>query len=479
MSQATPKPRSAELEAIRARVSALLPPERLCLVLAAAIERAKLERIVARSKARPEGPFARLSRDQLAGHAAQAYAAGDDVVFDVVRELDRATENERTIVSTMAPADVTSQFVTKGALAIKRHGAQLVWAVVRDDRLTMDEASGVVEAYVTAQASSEAPASDGEPAALPHVDISAVERERAHLVAEIGRREATLKLEAARSRELEATIARLEAALIQRDARSTPDAESQSTLRRLEKRIAHLEREAASASDLAAKLAEQENDNEQLKKTIASLRAARATSDKPAEPRGLPMASTASAAVLAALGTPLVEPPRRAITTAPPRPTGSASRIAVLVDVANIAGAARRLFERDVDYHKLLAECSSGRTLVEARAYVIDKGLPGIDAFTASLRQGGYKVQLKKPKTFADGNVKADWDMSIAIDALQLADRVDTVILVTGDGDFVPLVQGLKRKNVAMHAAAFPQRASSDLREAVESFIELSEGVLQ
>src|SRR5262249_12704240 len=158
---------------------------------------AKLERIVARSKNRPEGPFARLSRDDLAIHAAHAYAAGDEVVFDIVRELDRATENERTIASTMDASTVTVQFVTTAALKIKRHGAQLVWTVVRDDRLELDEARSVVDAYAAAQSAAEPIASDGgDGDSAPHVDISVVERERAHLVAEIGRREAALKAEA-------------------------------------------------------------------------------------------------------------------------------------------------------------------------------------------------------------------------------------------------------------------------------------------
>jgi uncharacterized LabA/DUF88 family protein len=189
----------------------------------------------------------------------------------------------------------------------------------------------------------------------------------------------------------------------------------------------------------------------------------------------MPTAHAASAAVLAAIGAPLVEPPRRKVSATAP---ATGERVAVLVDVANIAGAARNLFQRSVDYHRLLADCVRGRTLVEARAYVIDKGQAGVDAFATSLRAAGYRVQLKRPKVFEDGSMKADWDMAIAVDALTFADRVDRIVLVSGDGDFVPLVQGLKRRGIGIEAVAFEQRAAIDLKRAVDQFTALDAQVL-
>lgn len=476
MSQSTPKPRSAELDSLIARVGEVVDRSALAQLLIAGLERQKLERLVARSKSASGVPFSQLTREDLAERAAGVFGPEHvEASFDILRELDRATENERTIVASMPVAEVTARFVTDAALRIKRHGAQLVWALLRDERFAIAEAREVLGRYLASLASS----AEAEAATVE----SAADRERTLLMAELAKREAALQQEATRNRDLEARLSALEMELAQR-----PQAEATES-RRADKQVAHLERQVAMTDSLRTRVADLEAETEQLKRTVASLRgtlAERSTTAPivaPPEPRAAAafasaetvaraqLVGAASSAIAAALGAPLVSPPRR---VALPR---ERQRVGVVVDVANIAGAARLLHEKSVDYHRLLDLCRDGRQLVEAHAYVIDKGAPGTESFVASLRHA-YRVHVKRPKTFPDGTVKADWDLAIAVDALGLAERCDVIVIASGDGDYVPLVQGLKRRRVTAEAVAFVERSSHELVKAVDQFTELDLSVL-
>ncbi|MBC7792258.1 MAG: NYN domain-containing protein [Clostridia bacterium] len=474
MSGSTPKPRTPELGALITRVAEICDHAELAILLVAGLERQKLERLVARSKSASGQPFSQLSRESLAERAAASFGSDNaDASFDILRELDRATENERAIVASMPEGDVTQQFVTDAALRIKRHGAQLVWAVMRDERLQVDEARDVLGRYLgTAAVIADEPST-----------VTLEERERVQWVAEAAKRETALKLEQTRTRELEARLSALSLQLAQRPA---PDANDQNA-RRQDKRVAHLERQAAEADTLRARLTELERDNEQLKRTVASLRSTLAEKNNApvvtvppvtsafasAETARAQIAEATSSAIVAALGGPLVSPPKRMTV---PR---DRQRIGVLVDVANVAGAARLLFERSVDYHRLLDVCRDGRMVVEAHAYVIDKGMPGVETFAAALRHGTYKVHIKRPKTFPDGSVKADWDLAIAVDAIGLAERCDVIVLASGDGDFVPLIHNLKKRRLSTEVVAFSERAAHELVAAVDLFTPLGRDILQ
>lgn len=482
MTRTTPKPGSEELGRVITRVEAIVERPDLTVLVAAALERPKLERIVARAKTAAGVPFSQLSREALAERAVAGFgSANADVSFDILRELDRVSENERTLLASTPEDAIAERFVTDSALASAKHGAQLVWAMVRDDRLAPASVRDVMVRYRSVATDVSAERRPATPE----------ERERAHLLAEISRRENALQLESARARELESRVSALQqlearVAALQLELAQRPT-ESAEAARREDKKLAHLERQAAAADSLKARIAELESENELLKRTVAALRGTLAdkNAEKPAEKvaeRPLvasaeavnrTIAGATSSAIFAALGTPLVAPPKRVV---PPR---ERQRVGVLVDVANVAGAARLLFEKSVDYFRLLDVCRDGRVLVEAHAYVIDKGLPGVDAFTAALRHGAYKVHVKKPKTFPDGTVKADWDLAIAVDAIGLAERCDVIVLASGDGDFVPLIQGLRRRRVFTEAIAFPERAAHDLVSAVDQFHALGPDILQ
>jgi uncharacterized LabA/DUF88 family protein len=150
-------------------------------------------------------------------------------------------------------------------------------------------------------------------------------------------------------------------------------------------------------------------------------------------------------------------------------------RVGVFLDAQNIYHSAKNLHKARVNFQELLKGAVSGRQLVKATAYVA-KSDPstGEDSFFEALRQAGFDLRVKDLQVYADGAKKADWDVGLAVDAMRLAPSLDVVVLITGDGDFVPLIeyirQGLGR---TVEVVAFLRTASRQLRENVDFFKDL------
>ena len=120
------------------------------------------------------------------------------------------------------------------------------------------------------------------------------------------------------------------------------------------------------------------------------------------------------------------------------------NRIAILVDVQNVYYTTRDTFGRQFDYRKLYQELSEAGEVVYAFAYATDRNDAGQRKFQAALRQIGFEVKLKPYIQRRDGSAKGDWDVGITIDALEIAQEVDTVVLLSGDGDFDLLLRKLR-----------------------------------
>jgi len=151
-------------------------------------------------------------------------------------------------------------------------------------------------------------------------------------------------------------------------------------------------------------------------------------------------------------------------------------RVGVLVDVSNMYHSAKNLYNKKVNFKEVLKDVVAGRQLIRATAYVIrtetEEGMP----FFEALSQQGFEVKMKDLQIFAGGAKKADWDVGIAVDAIKLADKLDAIILITGDGDYLPLVDYLQNtKGCLVEVAAFRQTASSKLIEEADDFLNLSE----
>lgn len=142
-------------------------------------------------------------------------------------------------------------------------------------------------------------------------------------------------------------------------------------------------------------------------------------------------------------------------------------RVAVLVDVQNMFYSAKNLKNGKIDYDKLLDYIVDGRTCVRSIAYVVRKPEVNQNAFLDALSQFGYDVKIKDVKSRTHGSTS--WDVGIAVDAITFADKVDTIVLVTGDGDISACIPVLKAKGVRVEVCAFQGTISSDLVHSADS----------
>lgn len=153
----------------------------------------------------------------------------------------------------------------------------------------------------------------------------------------------------------------------------------------------------------------------------------------------------------------------------------SQQRVGVFVDVQNMYYSAKALYSQKVDFGKVLEVALGGRTLIRAIAYVIKAEADQEQAFFESLKQRGLELRVKDLQTFYDGNKKGDWDVGIAMDVMRLANKLDVVVLVSGDGDFAELMKHVKALGCRAEALAFGQSSSILLRSEAERFVDLSE----
>lgn len=150
-------------------------------------------------------------------------------------------------------------------------------------------------------------------------------------------------------------------------------------------------------------------------------------------------------------------------------------RVGVLVDVQNLYYSAKHLYSAKVNFKEVLSAAVLGRKLIRALAYVIRADMKEEEPFYHALSQIGFEVKAKDLQVFFSGMKKGDWDVGIAMDALQLAQKVDVIVLVSGDGDYIPLVEHLNHLGCKVEAVAFGSSASSKLKEAVNGFTDLDQ----
>jgi len=151
-------------------------------------------------------------------------------------------------------------------------------------------------------------------------------------------------------------------------------------------------------------------------------------------------------------------------------------RVGVLVDVANMYHSAKNLYKKNVNFKEVLKEAVAGRKLIRATAYAIKTESGAETNFFEALSQQGFEVKMKDLQIFAGGAKKADWDVGISIDAIKLSEKLDVIILVTGDGDYLPLMNYIQNtKGCLVEVMGFRQTTSSKLIEEADDFVDMSE----
>jgi len=152
-----------------------------------------------------------------------------------------------------------------------------------------------------------------------------------------------------------------------------------------------------------------------------------------------------------------------------------AQRVGVFIDTQNLYHSAKHLYKARVNFAKVLEEAVGGRILVRAIAYVISTEAGDEKNFFEALTKIGIETKVKDLQVFADGAKKADWDVGMAIDAVKLSPKLDTVILATGDGDFIPLIEYLDMNGVQVEVISFGKSSSAKLKEAAHAFTDMSD----
>jgi len=153
----------------------------------------------------------------------------------------------------------------------------------------------------------------------------------------------------------------------------------------------------------------------------------------------------------------------------------SGQRVGVLIDVQNLYYSARNLYNARVNFKEILKTAVSNRNLIRAFAYVVSTKTGEERPFFEALVNLGIETRAKELQEFYGGQKKADWDVGIVIDAIRISPSVDALVLVSGDGDFIPLAQYLKNQGKRVEIIAFGKSASGKLKEEADEFIDLCE----
>jgi uncharacterized LabA/DUF88 family protein len=151
-------------------------------------------------------------------------------------------------------------------------------------------------------------------------------------------------------------------------------------------------------------------------------------------------------------------------------------RIGVFVDAQNMYHSARSLYQARVNFKEVLEEAVAGRVLIRAITYVISTEGGVEKSFFEAMEKMGFEIKEKDLQIFPGGMKKADWDVGLAVDTIKLADKLDVIAIISGDGDFIPLVEYLKiNKGCRVEIMAFGESTSSKLAEVADEFTDLSQ----
>ncbi len=151
-------------------------------------------------------------------------------------------------------------------------------------------------------------------------------------------------------------------------------------------------------------------------------------------------------------------------------------RVGIFIDTQNLYHSAKNLYHARANFGQIVKDALGGRALIRAIAYVITTEAGDEKVFFEALTKMGIEAKTKDLQIFAGGNKKADWDVGLAVDAITMAPKLDTVIIASGDGDFVPLVEYLQmHEGCQVEVVSFGKSSSARLKEACDEFFDLDE----
>lgn len=511
----TPKFKSKEFKQALAALKGVYDSHSLGITLVDALDRRAAEQIYSRFAQAGRGVrVAGVGKEQLADKITEAFFRAEDVAYPVLRELDRAAKKERSIVASIPTDQAPARVRSYRAISLKRERAKFIWALARDPRPELVAlATEMITQHFAEQAQLETTkrvlAGEEEGSALEQVELAKrlkeqaehlreaatqakslrdkveeLEAERAQLLVKIGRSERGLRQEvqARQSAEDQLKVALREQASSTADLEAAVEAEKKEAERsayieELERKLRRVSKLASASKSLSsAQEALEASEHQRKQAERAWERERQALADEQSQ---LQSSQAKLQDDLQQCREELHQARQRVATLEPlvPEvgPDGEAKGVAVLLDQANLAATAYSLHRRKVDFGAVLSEVRGGRQLSRALAFVVDNGGVNFGGFCDSLRKSGWELRVKKPKRFSDGTQKADWDMGIAMEAVQLIGVVETVVIVSGDGDFAPLARYLRRNGLQVEAAGYDRSLATELQNAVDRTIHLSD----
>ena len=150
-------------------------------------------------------------------------------------------------------------------------------------------------------------------------------------------------------------------------------------------------------------------------------------------------------------------------------------RVGVFIDTQNMYYSARHLFQRKVNFKSIVEDAVAGRRLIRALAYVVKTKTADEQPFFDALQKSGIETREKDLMEYASGHKKADWDVGLAIDVVHMLDILDVVVIVSGDGDYLPLVEHIQSRGRIAEVMAFGETTSSNLVNYVDDYTDLSQ----
>lgn len=149
-------------------------------------------------------------------------------------------------------------------------------------------------------------------------------------------------------------------------------------------------------------------------------------------------------------------------------------RVGVFVDVGNMYHSAKNLHGARLNFKAVLTAAVEDRKLIRAIAYCVRSNAPEEEKFFDALDKSGFEVKMKDLQVFIGGLKKGDWDVGLAMDSIKMSTKLDVICVVSGDGDFIPLVEYLQYHGVLVEVIAFGDTCSTKLQETADAFLDLS-----
>jgi len=153
----------------------------------------------------------------------------------------------------------------------------------------------------------------------------------------------------------------------------------------------------------------------------------------------------------------------------------SDQRVGVFIDTQNLYHSAKSNHRSNVNYEVLIEEAVRGRKLIRAFAYVIKSEEGTEEKFFESIQEIGIEIRVKDLQVFHTGAKKADWDVGIAVDMIRLTEKLDVVVLASGDGDFIEVIRYCKSRGVRVEVMAFDKTTNATLQAEADHFVDLGD----